>query len=238
MSCVHTTVQKATHLAFGVMIGGLLFALGLPISVAFLTGFSAFIPDLDFLIDKVWLSPTGAIKQAWRKTTGLHGMHRRIFHNIWTALLWAFLVGVISKWSLLAMSLAFFGVISHLLLDSLTYTGVYWMWPYGQVFGKKNFWYWKGPISTGRPEEARVRTGIFIMGSIFFGIGLFRQAHINFSEQSIFITFFTLGILACVGYRLMNSFVRASSRATRVFSNRKRQTSRGKRRNRIRRLQF
>lgn len=66
----------------------------------------------------------------------LRSLHRKLFHNVWFAGLVYWLGGLPFA----------VGVLSHLVLDSLTPMGVNWLWPIP-------FERLRGPISTGSLED-------------------------------------------------------------------------------------
>ncbi len=116
-------MSRKTHVAFAILLviwlyprdPQALFSLGL-------VAIAAMLPDLDLI-----LSPLPGIS------------HRKTFHNIWFLLASAYVLHEITPAYTFYTTMA---VLSHFILDSLTKTGVAWLWP----LSKQRL---KGPLKTG-----------------------------------------------------------------------------------------
>lgn len=207
-------MQKRTHLAFALFLGSIAFALGLPLSSTILIGVSAFFPDIDWLMDKIWFKPDSVFKRLWHGVFK-QGMHRTILHNIWALLVFVLIIGYFSVWSLIAMLAVFIGYVSHLIMDSMTKTGIHWLWPYGdkKTTGTDRF-YVKGNITTGKSKgEVTVRQTSVVLGSVALGYGLNGGlVELNFSGLLNILTYIFVGII------VFEILLTASTALTKVFS--------------------
>jgi membrane-bound metal-dependent hydrolase YbcI (DUF457 family) len=100
---------------------------------------------------------------AWKRLFQRRGLHRTLLHNIWIVILLTAISGYIYNWSLIIMIGISIGILSHLILDSLTKMGIYWLWPYGdeRIYGERRFYIsWK--IVTGSNIE-KILNIIFIL---------------------------------------------------------------------------
>lgn len=95
-----------------------------------------------------WLAAVGALVPDIDYP--IRPLHRKLLHNVWTAALAYFLAGP-------ALAV---GVLSHLVLDSLTPMGVNWCWP---VLCPRI----RGPIRTGSVEDWLV-AGVSLAVIVFF----------------------------------------------------------------------
>jgi membrane-bound metal-dependent hydrolase YbcI (DUF457 family) len=100
--------------------------------------------------------------------------HRGFFHSIYGAILFTVIAGIVfiffnpfegfSKLVLILM--VFMGYIFHLIGDSLTKSGINWLW-------KNEKYHFSGPISTGGQLEAVFMYALlFIIGYMFLKVGL------------------------------------------------------------------
>jgi membrane-bound metal-dependent hydrolase YbcI (DUF457 family) len=103
------------------------------------------------------------------------------------------------------------GFISHLLIDSFTVTGVYWLYPIGK-------YHLKGPFSMSRVEsksiEKYLQTAFFTSSGLIF---LAKQIPLSgvFSYEGIIL----IGALLIVGYYLFKAFGKVLERIIRsLFS--------------------
>jgi inner membrane protein len=119
-------MKGRTHLAFGILIGLIIkefFPQESPIIFITIIGISALIPDID--------DPHSTLGKkvkplSWFFTTFLG--HRGIFHS---ALMLIFLPMLIWFLGFPAYGMAvFIGYLTHLTLDSLTHSGVRWLYPF------------------------------------------------------------------------------------------------------------
>ena len=211
-------MQKKTHIIFGIFLASILFYLGMPIEYIILVGFISFFPDIDRVIDKVWLKENSLAKRIWKKIFGVGSMHRRLLHNVWVMIILMLIFGYFSSWDLFTILGTFVGFLSHLIMDSLTITGIYWLWPYGdeRIFGKRKF-YKNGNFRTGSLAEKGIQTFFLIGGGIFFGFGFYKLGF--FREGNIFQVIMVIMLLIALGIVFMDRIVRELSRATsRIFS--------------------
>jgi inner membrane protein len=108
-------MQLRTHLAFGLLFGVLLFYLSnFEGAFVLLTGIASLLPDIDWAMQFKW---------------GLGYRHRTFMHNIWamSAVVGAAYYLGSDLITLIAIAVGYAG---HLLADSLTVTGVSWLYPY------------------------------------------------------------------------------------------------------------
>lgn len=206
-------MQKKTHLAFGLFLFSILFTLGLPFHYSLLVGFAAFLPDIDWLMDKIWFKEDSIFKKLWRKVFKSRSIHRTFLHNIWSLLFFISLFGYFSNWDLLVILAVSLGYLSHLLMDSLTVSGVYWLWPYGdeRIWNMRKF-YKNGKFSTGGPKEKVLFILFVAIGGVFLGYGLYRNY--SFRTGSVYQSILTIGIFLLIGIGLMQRLVKEISRVT------------------------
>jgi membrane-bound metal-dependent hydrolase YbcI (DUF457 family) len=98
------------------------------------------------------------------------------------------------------------GFISHLVVDSFTIQGVYWLYPLGK--GQKFFH--SGPLTTGSPVEKYIQMVLFSLSGFLF---LVKQITIEnvFSLQGII----TMIVIVGVGFYLYKTFAKVIKRAIR-----------------------
>lgn len=136
-------MQKYTHLIFALLLFLLLNQyFHYPIYLAIFAFIGATIPDLDIKI---------------------HGLHRKIFHNIWFLGLIIFVLfrmGWIDNQFAIVFSIGF---VSHLIADSLTHMGIMPLWP----IEKPKF---NGPVRTGSAGEFGVMLVMLIIVFLITGI--------------------------------------------------------------------
>jgi membrane-bound metal-dependent hydrolase YbcI (DUF457 family) len=136
-------MSKRTHLAFALLLSAYLFRsspqhlLSVPIVLI-----SAMLPDLDLALRGFPLIE-----------------HRKTFHNIWFTVAAAYAIFYLTG-SPLVTWLSSIGIISHLLMDSLTKVGVMWLYPLSK-------WKLSGPLRTGGRADTIV--GILsLIGASYF----------------------------------------------------------------------
>lgn len=178
-------MKLQTHIAFGLFFGILFYYfLGLGIDFVLLTGFAAYLPDIDWAMQFKW---------------GWGNRHRTFGHNVW------FMIGIASIFafafsSILVMLGIIIGIVSHLLADSFTVTGVSWLYPYGY---EKKF-YFKGSWSMSDDKEKLMEKRLQIVlltitGFLFITKGLVINI---FSLDGII----SIAIFIFVGYILFKNF--------------------------------
>ncbi|MEM1985054.1 MAG: metal-dependent hydrolase [Candidatus Korarchaeum sp.] len=101
-------MSKRTHVAFGLLLASLLLRTDLMpfIPIVFL---ASVLPDLDLLLRDLPLIE-----------------HRKTFHNVWFLIL---VYALAVRFSPRVSYLMVIGVLSHLMMDSLTKQGVMWLYP-------------------------------------------------------------------------------------------------------------
>ena len=141
-------MKLQTHIAFGIFFGVILYYFfNLDLLFILIAGFSAFIPDIDLTIQR-WKKSLTEKHEGLNKLNNVSLEHRTFTHNVWAMLLLVVASLIITaNWVFpLAITVGFF---SHLIADSFTVMGVYWLWPY-----KKKL-YFKGTINMSQPENIR-----------------------------------------------------------------------------------
>lgn len=196
-------MQLRTHIAFGLFFGALLAYIFNNLGGAgfmLLCGLTAFLPDIDWAMQFKWKWGKAAEKFSIR----VGELHRTVLHNIWAMLIIGFLAYYIfNSWIL------FFGIVvgflSHLAADSLTVTGVHWLWPYGKD-ESNNFkkGYLKGPLNMDLDSEKKLESRIkyvllAVAGFLFLAAGLVIDI---FSLSGVIIVI----VLLAVGYVLLKKF--------------------------------
>ena len=205
-------------MAFGLFLASILFLLGVSLVYVFVVGFVSFIPDIDWLMDKVWFSGDSLFKRFWFKVFKSKSIHRKLLHNVWFMLFFMALFGYFSGWDLLVVFSVMIGYVSHLFMDSLTRSGVYWLWPYGDenIFSRQRF-YWKGKFVTGKLEEKFLYSVLVVAGGVIFGLGFYRNYYFSIGGD-LYQTLLIVAILVVVGVFLMEVLVKEISRAlSRMF---------------------
>ena len=99
------------------------------------------------------------------------------------------------------------GFVSHLIADSLTVTGVYWLWPLGKDEKK---YYHNGSISTGTTIEKYIQMALFtISGFLFFA----KQVTFTdiFSIQGVIM----VAVVIYVGYIFYDKLAKSIKRTIR-----------------------
>jgi len=203
-------MQKKTHLAFGLMLASIFFFFGMSFQYTVLIGFVSFFPDIDWLVN-FWLKEDSMFKKIWFKIFKNKSIHRTFLHNIWAMIFLIILFGYFSR-DILTMIGLFIGYISHLFMDSLTISGIYWLWSYGdeKVFRKRKF-YKNGEFITGELKEKILFSLFVILGGIFFGLGFYKiQPAIRDSYQLII----TVIVFLIFGLALMQKLIKGISLVT------------------------
>jgi len=160
-------MQKKTHIAFGLLIFLILVKyFNMNLTLAVFAALGSIIPDIDWFLDKKYI-PNFIKKITWNLIFPV-GMHRTIFHNIWALIIMIFIFLRISgSWiATIAFSI---GLLSHLIADSLTISGIYWLWPIGDnrvLNQRKKIFFLRGPIKTGTVMEYTFQVSIYIIVGI------------------------------------------------------------------------
>ena len=177
-------MKLRTHIAFGLLFGSLLnYFLEFGFGFIMLTGFAGFLPDIDWAMQFKW---------------GMGNRHRTFGHNIWFILAVS-LIGFIASRSYILLLGLLLGMLSHLIADSLTVSGVYWLYPYGK---DENKFQTKGPFSmydeNNREREKIIGTVVLTLAGFLFFIK--EMEFVLLSVEGVI----TLGVVAFIGYVLMN----------------------------------
>lgn len=183
-----------THIAVGLFLGMLFYYFfDFGFEFVFLTGFAAFLPDIDWSMQFRW---------------GMGNRHRTFAHNIWFVLFVSTILGVVFMNMYIFLG-AMVGMLSHLIADSYTVTGVSWLYPYG--FEKK--FYLKGPYSMS--DKTKVHFERRIQAFLFGASGLlllFESVSVNiFSVEGII----TIAVITFAGYMIFKNFDKGIKRAIR-----------------------
>jgi len=163
-----------THLALSIAIFYLLAYLHLfqpSIILMMVLGIATLLPDIDH--PGSYISNLGSFTKFLSLTlTQELTHHRGFFHSIYGAILVTLITGPIfiflfptfPKLSIVLM--IFMGYIFHLIGDSLTKSGINWLW-------KNEKYHFSGPISTGDKLEAVFMYALLlVIGYCFFKVGL------------------------------------------------------------------
>lgn len=70
-----------THISFGVLVASILYSFGVDFIYIIVIGFTTFLPDIDWLMNKLCFKKDGIIKRIWYSVFKI-SMHRTILHNI------------------------------------------------------------------------------------------------------------------------------------------------------------
>mgnify|MGYP000076499518 CR=1 FL=1 len=184
-----------THTSIGLFAGVILYYfLDLDIGFILLAGFAAFIPDIDWRMQFSWK---------------MGNVHRKALHNIWVLAVLIILVYFVFK-NLLMVSAVALGFLTHLIADSFTVTGVYWLYPLGRQNEK---FHMKGPLSMSTKKadkiEAFLQTIFFTCsGFIFFQKNMAIEI---FSMQGAI----TVIVLLIAGYSLFKTLGKVVERTIR-----------------------
>lgn len=179
-------MKLRTHIAFGFLFGILFYYFfGFGFEFVLLTGFVAFLPDIDLTMQKDW---------------SLGNRHRKFGHNIWF-MLGVGLIGFVGFRSPVLFLGIVVGILSHYVADSLTVSGIRWIYPLGEKGGKFHI---SGPFSMSDKNNRRREK---IIQSVLFGLTgflfLIKQIEIKpFSTEGLI----SLGTLLLVGYMMMKLF--------------------------------
>lgn len=180
-------MKLLTHTAFGLFVGTIFsYFLNFDIGFILLCGFAAFLPDIDWRMQRSW---------------HFGNVHRKLLHNVWFMCILA-IVTYLLFWNLISVFGIMVGFMSHLLADSFTVTGVYWLYPIGR---RNERYHLKGSFSMSETKanksEGYLQIILFALSGFLF---LIKQTPITdiFSMEGII----TIAILLCVGFYLYRVF--------------------------------
>jgi hypothetical protein len=184
-----------THTAFGLFVGTLFYYfLDLDFGFILLSGFAAFLPDIDWRM------------QRW----GFGDVHRKLLHNIW----FLSILVIVTYLLFCSLTLVFgiiIGFVSHLIADSFTVTGVYWLYPIGKENEKYHL---KGSFSISEAKATKVEEYLQI---IFFALSGFLFLIKQTSLENIFSVegLITIAIIFGVGFYLYKTLGKTIKRIIR-----------------------
>lgn len=184
-------MKLQTHIAVGILFAMIFYYfLKLDLTFALLVGLASFIPDIDWAMQFKW---------------GMGNRHRTFMHNIWAMIIILIVAFLLTK-SLIIIFGVVLGFVGHLLADSLTVTGVYWLWPYGDEKrgGQKKYWTgWK--LNMSDPNENKIERIIQIVALAISGF-IFLAKDFAFGNIFSLNGLITIVILLFAGYILMKQF--------------------------------
>ena len=131
-------MKLLTHTAFGLFVGTLFYYFfDLDFGFILLCGFAAFLPDIDWRMQFSWK---------------FGNVHRKLLHNIWFLIILMVATYLIFYSLVLVLGIVI-GFMSHLIADSFTVTGVYWLYPIGRGNEKYHV---KGSFSMSETKANKV----------------------------------------------------------------------------------
>ncbi len=185
-------MRLGTHIALGLLssICGYFF-LKLDFNFVLVAGFSSFLPDIDHPMQFKW---------------GMGVRHRTFLHNIWAMLLVALVVFIVFR-DLVLVSGIILGYLSHLLADSMTKTGVSWLYP---IKGKFHL---SGPLSMSNESEAIVERILLVVSIALTGfLFLLKETRTQtISTENMVL----LIVLVFVGYVIVDEIAKVMERIIR-----------------------
>ena len=187
-------MKLLTHTAFGLFAGTLFYYFfDFDFGFMLLAGFAAFLPDIDWRMQYSWK---------------LGKVHRKLLHNVWFMGILVILTYLLFKSLILVLGIVV-GFTSHLLTDSLTVQGVYWLYPIGKESGKYHL---RGPLSmekTGK-IEAYLQIVLFALSGFLFIVKHTKIENI-FSIEGII----TIIVILTVGFYLYKTLAKTVKRIIR-----------------------
>jgi len=189
-------MRLLTHVAFGLFLGTLFYYfLDIDFSFILLAGFSAFLPDIDWRMEHSW---------------GMGDVHRKVLHNVWVLIVMVILTYLLSNSLFLSFGIII-GFVSHLIADSFTREGVFWLYPLGKDNRK---YFLSGPLSMDKPTsvtiEKYVQILLFALAGFLFMIKEITLENIFSLEGTI-----TIVVLICTGFYLYKVLAKSLKRIIR-----------------------
>jgi membrane-bound metal-dependent hydrolase YbcI (DUF457 family) len=189
-------MKLLTHTAFGLFLGTLFYYfLDLDFGFVFLTGFAAFLPDIDWRMQYSW---------------HMGNVHRKVLHNLWFLIVTVILTYLLFNSLFLTLGIVI-GFVSHLIADSFTVKGVFWLYPLGKGDGK---YFRKGPLNMDKPSaitiEKYVQIVLFASAGFLFLVKEIRIENI-FSLEGII----TVAVVISVGLYLYKVLAKSIKRIIR-----------------------
>ncbi len=196
-------MKLQTHVAFGIFLGVVFYYIfNLDLTFVLLVGFVAFIPDIDLTIQR-WRKRI-AEKNQFIDNLDVGLKHRTFTHNVWAMLIILVFSLFFTRNIIFLLGIAV-GFISHLIADSFTVSGVYWLWPYGEKFGKQGKFYVKGKINMTNPNEIKIERIIQIVLLTLSGFLFFIKGQV-ISKIFSLDGLITIGVFLFAGFILMKNF--------------------------------
>jgi membrane-bound metal-dependent hydrolase YbcI (DUF457 family) len=146
------------------------------------------------------------MEKSWR----FGGVHRKLLHNVWVMCILA-VVAYLLFWSLILASGIIVGFMSHLIADSFTVRGVYWLYPIGR---KSEKYHVKGSFSMTETKADKVEG---YTQAIFFALAgfLFIIKYITLENVLSVEGIITIAIAFAVGFYLFQTFGKTIKRTIR-----------------------
>lgn len=187
-------MKLLTHTAFGLFLGTLFcYFLDFDFSFILLSGFAAFLPDIDWRMQYSW---------------HMGNVHRKVLHNVW-------FLSIITILTYLSFGRTVFGIVigflSHLIADSFTVAGVYWLYPLGRKSGK---YFLNGSLSMNTPTAIKVEKYLQIT---FFTLSGFLFIVKEITLENIFSMegIITIAVILAVGFYLYKALGKTLKRIIR-----------------------
>jgi membrane-bound metal-dependent hydrolase YbcI (DUF457 family) len=192
-------MRLLTHVAFGLFLGTLFhYLLDIDFSFILLAGFAAFLPDIDWRMQYSW---------------HMGNVHRKVLHNVWVLIVLVILTYLLSNSLFLSFGIII-GFVSHLIADSFTKKGVFWLYPLGKDSRK---YFLNGPLSMDKPTSVAIEKYVQIL--LFAAAGfLFMVKEIALESIFSLEGMITIVVLIGVGFYLFKVFAKSVKRAIRRIS--------------------
>jgi len=189
-------MKLLTHTAFGLFLGTLFYYfLDFDFSFILLTGFAAFLPDIDWRMQYSW---------------HMGNVHRKLLHNVWVLIGLSIIVYLLFNDLFLVLGVAV-GFVSHLIADSFTVTGVYWLYPLGKESEKFHL---RGSFSMSETKAVKVekylQIALFTLSGFLFLIKEITLKNI-FSIEGVI----TIAVILAVGFYLYKTLGKTIKRIIR-----------------------
>jgi membrane-bound metal-dependent hydrolase YbcI (DUF457 family) len=185
-----------THTAFGLFLGTLFYYfLGFDFNFVLIAGFAAFLPDIDWRMQYSW---------------NMGSVHRKLLHNVWVLIIILIPTYLLSK-NLYLLSGITIGFLSHLIADSFTVMGVFWLYPLGRNERK---YYCNGPLNMSKPTAITIEKYLQIILFALSGF-LFLVRDITLEKLFSLEGIITILVLILVGFYLYERIGRSIVRIIR-----------------------
>lgn len=161
-------MREKTHVIIWISFFSILYGIfDANLTSALFSILGAFFPNMDWLVDKARFEGVKILiaKRMRGSASELRGM---VFHNIWALIAFSLLIRWVVSDNLLPTLFFMSGYFGHLIADSLTKSGIYWLWPYGHILGTNGKFYSGGPISDEGSKEFLLQAAIIALASLIF----------------------------------------------------------------------